>query len=83
MLICLRCLACFFIFFSEAYSRSVFGHFSLFSLMALPTVFPCLALSCLPGADVPMPYAIPLEKLALPQQEDIAAAVRRAVSRKL
>lgn len=35
------------------------------------------------GADVPMPYAIPLEKLALPQQEDIATAVKRAVYRKL
>ena len=35
------------------------------------------------GADVPMPYAIPLEKLALPQQEDIIAAVKRAVYRKL
>ncbi len=35
------------------------------------------------GADVPMPYAIPLEKLALPQQEDIVAAVKRAVYRKL
>jgi pyruvate dehydrogenase E1 component beta subunit len=35
------------------------------------------------GADVPMPYSIPLEKLALPQVEDITAAVKRAVSRKL
>jgi pyruvate dehydrogenase E1 component beta subunit len=35
------------------------------------------------GADVPMPYAIPLEKLALPQVDDICAAVRRTVSRKL
>lgn len=35
------------------------------------------------GADVPMPYTIPLERLALPQGEDIAAAVRRAVARKL
>lgn len=35
------------------------------------------------GADVPMPYAIPLEKLALPQQEDIINAVKRAVHRKL
>eukprot|EP00597_Dinobryon_sp_UTEXLB2267_P012432 CAMPEP_0170117228 /NCGR_PEP_ID=MMETSP0020_2-20130122/12852_1 /TAXON_ID=98059 /ORGANISM="Dinobryon sp., Strain UTEXLB2267" /LENGTH=339 /DNA_ID=CAMNT_0010345721 /DNA_START=46 /DNA_END=1065 /DNA_ORIENTATION=- len=35
------------------------------------------------GADVPMPYAIPLEKLALPQTDDIASAVRRAVGRKL
>lgn len=35
------------------------------------------------GADVPMPYAIPLEKLALPQTDDIANAVRRAFNRKL
>ena len=35
------------------------------------------------GADVPMPYAIPLEKLALPQVEDITAAVKRTVARKL
>ena len=35
------------------------------------------------GADVPMPYAIPLEKLALPQVEDITNAVKRAVARKL
>eukprot|EP01038_Epipyxis_sp_PR26KG_P016469 gene16469-22465_t len=34
------------------------------------------------GADVPMPYAIPLEKLALPQVDDITNAVKRAVSRK-
>jgi pyruvate dehydrogenase E1 component beta subunit len=35
------------------------------------------------GADVPMPYAIPLEKAALPQIDDITTAVKRAVSRKL
>lgn len=35
------------------------------------------------GADVPMPYALPLEKLALPQQEDIITAVKRAMNRKL
>lgn len=34
------------------------------------------------GADVPMPYAIPLEKAALPQIEDITAAVRRTLARK-
>jgi pyruvate dehydrogenase E1 component beta subunit len=34
------------------------------------------------GVDVPMPYAINLEKMALPQQENIANAVRRAVYRK-
>ena len=32
------------------------------------------------GADIPMPYAIPLEKLALPQKEDIIAAVRKTLS---
>lgn len=35
------------------------------------------------GADVPMPYSIPLEKLALPQPDDIISAVRRTVGRKL
>ena len=35
------------------------------------------------GADVPMPYATPLEKLALPQLEDIVAVVKRVVNRKL
>ena len=35
------------------------------------------------GADVPMPYALPLEKLALPQVEDIINVIRRTVSRKL
>lgn len=35
------------------------------------------------GADVPMPYAIPLEKAALPQIEDIKAAVKRTVARNL
>lgn len=34
------------------------------------------------GADVPMPYAIPLEKLALPQIEDITNAVKRTLNRK-
>ena len=34
------------------------------------------------GADVPMPYSIPLEKLALPQIPDIAAAVKRTLNRK-
>jgi hypothetical protein len=29
-----------------------------------------------------MPYAVNLEKLALPQQENIANAVRRAIYRK-
>ena len=33
------------------------------------------------GADVPMPYAIPLEKLALPQIEDITAAVKRTLNK--
>ena len=35
------------------------------------------------GADVPMSYAVNLEKASLPQQDDIATAVRRAVARKL
>lgn len=35
------------------------------------------------GADVPMPYAIPLEKAALPQEDDIMNAVKRAVNRKM
>jgi len=34
------------------------------------------------GADVPMPYAIPLEKAALPQIEDFIAAVKRTLARK-
>jgi hypothetical protein len=32
--------------------------------------------------DIPMPYAVNLEKLAIPQQENIANAVRRAIYRK-
>jgi pyruvate dehydrogenase E1 component beta subunit len=35
------------------------------------------------GADVPMPYSLPLEKLAVPQLDDITAAVRRVVAKKL
>lgn len=35
------------------------------------------------GADAPMSYAIPLEKAALPQVEDITAAVKRTLARKL
>ena len=35
------------------------------------------------GADVPMPYSIPLEKLALPQIDDITTAVKRTISKKL
>ena len=34
------------------------------------------------GADVPMPYSLPLEKLALPQVADISAAVKRTLYRK-
>ena len=34
------------------------------------------------GADVPMPYAQPLEKAALPQVDDIIAAVKRSLYRK-
>ncbi len=33
------------------------------------------------GADVPMPYSIPLEKLALPQIEDITRAVKRTLGK--
>lgn len=35
------------------------------------------------GADVPMPYATELENAALPQVEDVLAAVRRTTYRKL
>ena len=35
------------------------------------------------GADVPMAYAIPLEKMSLPQVEDIVAAVSRTTERKM
>ena len=35
------------------------------------------------GADVPMPYSIPLEKLALPQIDDIKNAIKRTVARKM
>jgi pyruvate dehydrogenase E1 component beta subunit len=34
------------------------------------------------GADVPMPYALPLEKLALPQIPDISNAVKRTLNKK-
>jgi len=34
------------------------------------------------GADIPMPYSIPLEKLALPQLEDITTAVKRTLQGK-
>lgn len=37
----------------------------------------------LTGADVPMPYAIPLEKACVPQEEDVEAAVRRVLNRKM
>lgn len=35
------------------------------------------------GADVPMPYTSSLEKLALPGNQDILAAIRRTMARKL
>ena len=35
------------------------------------------------GADVPMPYSLPLEKASVPQFEDLMAAVKRTVARKL
>jgi pyruvate dehydrogenase E1 component beta subunit len=34
------------------------------------------------GADVPMPYAVDLEKAALPQLEDVVAAIERTTYRK-
>jgi len=34
------------------------------------------------GADVPMPYTQTLERLALPQVEDITRAVRRTLAAK-
>ena len=33
------------------------------------------------GADVPMPYALPLEQMALPQIPDIERAVKRSLNR--
>jgi pyruvate dehydrogenase E1 component beta subunit len=33
------------------------------------------------GADVPMPYAVSLEKLATPQAEDVAKAVKKVLNR--
>lgn len=35
------------------------------------------------GADVPMPYATPLERACVPQEEDIEAAIKRVLHRKL
>ena len=35
------------------------------------------------GADVPMPYAQSLEKMALPQLDDILNVVKRVCTRKL
>jgi pyruvate dehydrogenase E1 component beta subunit len=35
------------------------------------------------GADVPMPYAAELEHAALPQVEDVVAAIERTTYRKL
>lgn len=35
------------------------------------------------GADVPMPYALPLEHAALPQVEDLYAAAKRALARSM
>ncbi len=35
------------------------------------------------GADVPMPYAVNLEKAALPQHEDLIAAIERTTYRKM
>ncbi len=35
------------------------------------------------GVDVPMPYAINLEKAAIPQVENIVNAVRKTLARKI
>ena len=35
------------------------------------------------GAEVPMPYAVNLEKLAVPQRQNVANAVRRILNRKI
>jgi pyruvate dehydrogenase E1 component beta subunit len=35
------------------------------------------------GVDVPMPYAINLEKAAIPQVDNIVNAVRKTMSKKL
>jgi len=35
------------------------------------------------GADVPMPYAVNLEKLAVPQRENVYNAVKRTLARKI
>ena len=35
------------------------------------------------GVDVPMPYAVNLEKLTIPQKENIYNAVKRTVERKI
>jgi pyruvate dehydrogenase E1 component beta subunit len=37
----------------------------------------------LTGADVPMPYSQPLEKIAIPQLNDIETVIRRIVNRKM
>jgi pyruvate dehydrogenase E1 component beta subunit len=37
----------------------------------------------LTGADVPMPYAVNLEKAATPQKENIINAVKRIMNRKI
>lgn len=34
------------------------------------------------GADVPMPYTIPLEKAALPNTDDIVTAIKRTLNKK-
>ena len=35
------------------------------------------------GADIPMPYATDLENAALPQVEDLVAAIERTTYRKI
>ena len=43
----------------------------------------CVAMGGGAGVDVPMPYAHHLEEAALPQNQNILNACRRAVNRKL
>ncbi len=37
----------------------------------------------LTGADVPMPYAVNLERAATPQKDNIINAIRRVMNRKI
>ena len=59
-----------------------FGRGYLLSLSA-PLAAPNGKLIGVTGADVPMAYAIPLEKMSLPQVDDIVAAALRTNDRKM